>query len=65
MKYRIKYKDCYINDNINDYLYKSLRPVIQIKFLNLFWITIKKFTKCNIKDARNFASQMYYLLTEK
>lgn len=65
MKYRIYYKFCDINDNINDCTYKALRPVIQMKFLNLFWITIKKFTKCGIKDAQTFATQMYYLLTEK
>lgn len=67
MKYRIKYKDFYICDKYDEScLLKANRPIIQMKFLGLFWITIKKFNKVEtITKAKFLASNMFYILTQQ
>lgn len=51
-RYRIIYKTHYVfvEHGGKDYMYKAVRPEIQMRVFHFFWITIKKFI-CNNKDV--------------
>ena len=62
-RYRIVNKEHYVfvERNGQDYMYKIIRPEIQMRVFYFFWITIKKFIYYN-KDFA--AEQAQHILNE-
>ena len=55
-KYIIKYVTKYLYSDQDDCLYKVLRPVVKMRVLGLFYITIKKFF-CNNRDIAEISAK--------
>lgn len=57
-KYRIVYKKHYVfgNHGGKDFMYKVVRPEIQMSVLLFFWIPIKKFI-CNNKQIADISAK--------
>lgn len=56
-RYRIIYKEHYVfvEHGGRDYMYKIIRPEIQIRVFKFFWLTIKKFI-CNNEQIADISA---------